>query len=379
MATNVTQSLFGMTPQAIQSQRAADLQAQALQFAKLTPMQQAQAGLFTAGSQLGTGIAGLMGYEDPEMQQAKARQGMLGGVDMNDPQALLTLAKSIQGTDPQAAQMLVMQANELATKQAATRKTEADMLGEQQGYQMRFEALKKRMPEMSDEEARAIAQDPAAFRKFLETPKVDTQVVETADGQILINKQTGQPIANLGRAPDRRPTTNVNVDTRGAGNALGIVRDFDSAVKEPLAAYRDAQMAKTLINESMASNNSQAWEQARTLLAKATGQGRLSNEDIRRTGVDPRFVQGVADWVNKKTVGVPNEDIRRQLYIVAAHLERQMGNTINQTAQRARNIGEMEGVDPAKLDTFFPGVPVNNSPRRSTTGGGGTVNWSDLQ
>jgi hypothetical protein len=40
-----------------------------------------------------------------------------------------------------------------------------------------------------------------------------TQVVETADGQLLVDMGTGQTIANLGRAPDRRniATTNVNV------------------------------------------------------------------------------------------------------------------------------------------------------------------------
>ena len=116
MATSVTQSLFGMTPQMIQAQREADLQAQALRFAQLTPMQQAQAGLFTAGSQLGTGIAGALGYEDPEMAQARARQGLLGGVDMSDPQALREAARNT--TDPQVKVFLTDRANALEKEQA---------------------------------------------------------------------------------------------------------------------------------------------------------------------------------------------------------------------------------------------------------------------
>lgn len=115
MATSVTQSLFGVTPQSIQRQRNEDLQSQALRFAQLTPMQQAQAGLFMAGSQLGTGLAGAMGYEDPEMQQAKARQGLLGGLDMSNPQALREAARV---ADPQTAQVLIDQAMRMEKGQA---------------------------------------------------------------------------------------------------------------------------------------------------------------------------------------------------------------------------------------------------------------------
>jgi hypothetical protein len=57
-------------------------------------------GLFQGASQLGTGIAGLMGYEDPEIAQARQRQGMLGGLDVNDPLALRQAAKDIN--DPEA-------------------------------------------------------------------------------------------------------------------------------------------------------------------------------------------------------------------------------------------------------------------------------------
>jgi hypothetical protein len=41
--------------------------------------------------------------------------------------------------------------------------------------------------------------------------KDTTQVVETAKGQILIDKRTGEQIANIGPAVDRRSMTNVNV------------------------------------------------------------------------------------------------------------------------------------------------------------------------
>jgi hypothetical protein len=110
MATSVTQSLFGITPQSIQNERDAALQQQALQFAKLDPFQAARMGLFQGASQLGTGIAGALGYEDPEIAQARQRQGMLGGLNVADPAALRQAA---QNADPQTASLLVTRAMEL--------------------------------------------------------------------------------------------------------------------------------------------------------------------------------------------------------------------------------------------------------------------------
>lgn len=107
---NVTQSLFGFTPQEIQAQRDAELDKRTTAFAQLTPMQQAQAGFYRAGSMFGDAISSSLGYEDPEMAQARARQGLLGGLDIGDPNALRTAAAN---ADPQTANLLISRALEL--------------------------------------------------------------------------------------------------------------------------------------------------------------------------------------------------------------------------------------------------------------------------
>jgi hypothetical protein len=110
MATSVTQSLFGITPQSIQAQRDADMQQQALAFARLSPMESARMGLFQGVNQLGNAFGQLTGVEDPEIAQARQRQGMLGGLDVSDPNALRQAAKN---ADPQTASLLVTRAMEL--------------------------------------------------------------------------------------------------------------------------------------------------------------------------------------------------------------------------------------------------------------------------
>jgi hypothetical protein len=77
-------------------------------------------GMFRGASQLGTGIAGAMGYEDPEIAQAREVQGMLSGANMNDPDSLMQVAQRIQSVNPAAAQ-------ELAQKAMTMRKTQAEI------------------------------------------------------------------------------------------------------------------------------------------------------------------------------------------------------------------------------------------------------------
>jgi hypothetical protein len=172
----------------------------------------------------------------------------------------------------------------------------------------------------------------------------------------------------------KAPKVTINSNIKMGGDAVGLMKGIADLTEPEQNMLKSAQTSKTLINEAAASNNSQTWEAARTQIAKAVGEGKLSNEDIRRTGVDPRLVQGALDWVNKKTVGVPNQDIMKQLYVVADLLEKQATNRINNTMTQARTLAtDQSGVSPAAAETIFPMVGGGSR------GSGGTVNWSDMK
>jgi hypothetical protein len=355
MATSVTQSLFGMTPQMIQAQREADLQAQALRFAQLTPMQQAQAGLFTAGSQLGTGIAGALGYEDPEMAQARARQGLLGGVDMSDPQMLREAARM---ADPVTAQMLTSRALELEKGLADIGAAEA--LANQRNREARINYG-------ADLEAESAAMFDKSFANL--TPDERRSVVQKVDNKELQKRTAGAS----------RTSVTVTPTIKQAGDIIGLVKGYEDLTKPEREMLRSAQTSKELINNAASSNNSQAWEAARTQIAKAVGEGKLSNEDIRRTGVDPRLVQGALDWVNKKIEGVPNQSIMQQLYTVASILERTSVDRINQSAQRTRSAARIADVPESEMDVMFPLIPTDRSPRRQGAGSAQTSRGTKYQ
>ncbi len=117
MATTV-QSLFGLTPEQVQAQRATDLEARALQYSQMNPFQRAEYGIFKGASQLGDVLAERLGYVDPQVKAAQERQGILGGLDMNDPQALLRAAQAMQQRDPQAAQALLDRVSKLRSDES---------------------------------------------------------------------------------------------------------------------------------------------------------------------------------------------------------------------------------------------------------------------
>jgi hypothetical protein len=120
-------------------------------------------GMFRAGSQLGTGLAGAMGYEDPEIAQAREVQGMLGGANMNDPDSLMEVAQRIQSVNPAAAQELAQRAMTMRKTAAEAQRIEADAASKQTATR-REEQLRD---ELANLPAEATDQDvEAVVRKY---------------------------------------------------------------------------------------------------------------------------------------------------------------------------------------------------------------------
>lgn len=125
MATDSVMGLF-TDPQQYQQQLLNQQMKQNYEIAQLTPEQQVTGGLRTAGYQLGAGLGGLMGVEDPQMKLQSLRNKLMQSVDRNDPQALaqaaqtLNQAGDIQGATAlyQAAQTRVKDLQDMAVKQS---------------------------------------------------------------------------------------------------------------------------------------------------------------------------------------------------------------------------------------------------------------------
>lgn len=91
MATSDILGLF-MSPEQYQAQQLAQQQVneqtRATNFANLTPLQQANYGVFMGAQQLGRGFGGLLGVQDPQLQRIRQRQEIMQSINPADMTSL---------------------------------------------------------------------------------------------------------------------------------------------------------------------------------------------------------------------------------------------------------------------------------------------------
>lgn len=201
----VVNSLFGITPESLQADRDAALQAQALQYAKLDPFQRATAAIYSGANKLGGAVGGMLGAQDPEMVKATNLQSIMRQADTTTPEGLATLAQTLnqQGFGQQALQVM--------DRAQALRLTGAKISAEEALAQQRLREKAAADPFQKLVETGKYT--PASLQKYkesgnvsdldLKTSDAKTQVVDTADGQLLINSNTGEVIANIGKKPTK--------------------------------------------------------------------------------------------------------------------------------------------------------------------------------
>ena len=95
MAENIVAGLFGMTPQMYQNQQYGQDLNRGIALAQLSPGAAAQAGLQASVGQLGRGIAGAMGIEDPQLKIISARNTIAQQIDQTNPQSIMAGAKML--------------------------------------------------------------------------------------------------------------------------------------------------------------------------------------------------------------------------------------------------------------------------------------------
>lgn len=174
MAT-VAQSLFGVTPESLQQERQNALLNRAVQVAQLDPFQQAYASIYAGVGNLGRGIGGLLGAEDPELMRVRQRQELLQGVNPTDPASLRSAAqRAMQMGDAQAAQMFTSRALEtegaLATIGQRRAQEAKTMMGMQREEELR-NALAALPAEATDKDIEAVVRqygDPDKLFSVLE-------------------------------------------------------------------------------------------------------------------------------------------------------------------------------------------------------------------
>jgi hypothetical protein len=119
---DIVQSLFGITPEAYQQSQAAQADRMALEFAKLSPMQQAQFAIGRGAYQLGGAIGGALGGQDPELRMISTRNTIAQQIDYTNPESMTAGIQALsQAGDTvgamQLSQVLRQMQSEMALRQ----------------------------------------------------------------------------------------------------------------------------------------------------------------------------------------------------------------------------------------------------------------------
>ena len=119
MAENIVAGLFGLTPQMYQNQQYQQDLNRGISMAQLSPGAAAQAGLQASVGQLGRGIAGAMGIEDPQLKMISARNTIAKQIDQSNPESILQGAQMLaQMGDQQGAMALAQYARQAQSEMA---------------------------------------------------------------------------------------------------------------------------------------------------------------------------------------------------------------------------------------------------------------------
>ena len=120
MATDsIVGGLFGMTPESYQDTRQLLEQRQALQQAQLDPYESVNYMAARAGQQLGRGIGGLLGGQDPTLQRISAFQNLASQADLSTPEGYINFGKQLMasGDTPRGA-LAIQRGQQMAREQA---------------------------------------------------------------------------------------------------------------------------------------------------------------------------------------------------------------------------------------------------------------------
>ena len=142
MAENIVAGLFGMTPQMYQNQQYGQDLNRGIALAQLSPGAAAQAGLQASVGQLGRGIAGAMGIEDPQLKLISARNTIAQQIDQTNPESILKGAQMLaQMGDQQGAMVFADYARKAQSDVAQTKqRMAAAMASEAQASRERQQA-----------------------------------------------------------------------------------------------------------------------------------------------------------------------------------------------------------------------------------------------
>ncbi len=291
MATDIVQSLFGVTPEMYQQRQAAAADERALALSQLDPMQRAEFNIGRGAYQL----AGALGAPDPQLELISFRQSVARNLDPTDPESIKAGIQALKDRDPQGAMLLTgeyrkaLESGALVQQRKAERMTPeqrnalayAATMGEpgseqfKLAYQAKLEQLTSKEGQGKTPEQRN-AEAFAATKGSVGTPEYATAF--QAKFEELIAKKPTANIKEVGVAENTRKPVYLDVnsneqfvfgtDAQGKQVRQPYVGGVDRTVSKVSASV--TSKGETKFTEKLAELDAKRVDEALTLRENAT-------------------------------------------------------------------------------------------------------------
>jgi hypothetical protein len=341
MATDIVQSLFGVTPQAYQQAQQDRADAQAMQYARLSPFEQANFAIGRGATGLATALGGALGGQDPQLQMISARQAISKQINYNDPTSIQQGVRMLsEAGDTQGAMMLADVARQAQSEIAQTgQRQAAGVASLAQAGRERTQASPKEVQ---------LAREVASLTGFEEgTPQYNTAYAESlrdqmtkeakgpgfgTDREAVAAEVYGKTFGNLSQT--EKAAVNKRVEEEGGrkaekgaarltnvlpgDRALADVPAFRASVQRTidpqLKTLTATDQALQAINDSLATDNFASFRAAQVQFAKAiAGAGDLSARELKAAGADPSLLGGTADYLSSLATSTPTADTQKKI------------------------------------------------------------------
>jgi len=338
----IVQSLFGVTPQAYQQAQQQRADAQAFQYAQMSPFQQANYAIGRGANMLGGAAAGAFGAQDPQLQMISARQSIAKQINPNDPASIQQgIAAMQQAGDSEGAFMLqdayrkMMESGALVGQREASAKASLAQVGRER---VQAEPEKVRL-----------AQAVAALTGFAEgSPEYNTAYAASLQEQMAKPGEKGPGFGTDREAvsaelynktfaqltPTERAVINKRVEEeqgrvaqKGAATVTNVMpgqkalvdipqfrKTIQGTIDPQLKAINASDQALTAIEDSLATGNFASFRAAQTQFARAiSGAGDLSQRELKAAGADPSLLGGTADYLSSLFTSTPTADTQNKM------------------------------------------------------------------
>jgi hypothetical protein len=378
----IVQSLFGVSPESYQQAQQQRADAQALQYAQLTPFQQANYAIGRGANMLGGAIGGALGGQDPELQRITARQQIAQQIDLTDPasiqqgMAMLRQAGDTVGLQ-QLAQIFRQQQESGALIGQRNAAAQASIAAANR------ERAAPAAPTTADlTNARAIAAlaGPEGSPEYITAFNTEYQRLTTkepkepkgpafgTDREAVAAEVYDKPFGQL--SPTERAVVNKRVEDENKSKAkagattlalpgqkeLVDIPAFRAKVQAtidaPLKALQAIDNALPQIEDAIKTDNFATYRAAQTQFARAiAGAGDLSQKELKAAGADPSLLGGAADYLSQLATSTPTKDTMQKMRSAMQIIQRVNTARAQSEIDRQRKMAAQSGYPTAALDT----------------------------